>query len=120
MTDEKISAAVLDHVFQTILERQQNLPEGSYVTHLLQGGVDRTARKVGEEAIEVVLAAKNEAPHEIIAEVADLWFHSLVLLAQSGVAPADIYRELAGRHGKPAGYQEKAGVQARLPSSQDV
>ena len=122
MTEERspAAAAVLDEVFETIRERQRLLPEGSYVTHLLQGGVDRTARKVGEEAIEVVLAAKNEATNELTAEVADLWFHCLVLLAQSGCTPADIYQELAERHGKRPRFQEKAEASAQLPSTDDV
>ena len=119
-TPATVKAAMLDEVFQTIRERQQSMPEGSYVTHLLQGGIDRIARKVGEEAIEVVLAAKNEAPDDLTAEVADLWFHCLVLLAQCGLAPDDIYQELAQRHGKPPNFQDKAGMQARLPTSQDV
>ncbi len=114
------TAKVLDEVFHIVRERQQTLPEGSYVTHLLQGGVDRTARKVGEEAIEVVLAAKNEEPNEIVAEVADLWFHCVVLLVQSGLTVEDIYRELKRRHGKPPSFQDKAEVQAHLPSSRDV
>ena len=123
MSEERLPAAaatVLDEVFETIRERQRLLPEGSYVTHLLQGGVDRTARKVGEEAIEVVLAAKNEAADELAAEVADLWFHCLVLLAQSGCTPDDIYRELAERHGKRPRFQEKAEASAQLPSTDDV
>lgn len=114
------AAAVLDEVFETICERQRLLPEGSYVTHLLQGGVDRTARKVGEEAIEVVLAAKNDAANELTAEVADLWFHCLVLLAQRGCTPADIYQELAERHGKRPRFREKAEASTQLPSTDDV
>ncbi len=114
------TARVLDEVFHIVRERQQSLPEGSYVTHLLQGGVDRTARKVGEEAIEVVLAAKNEERNEIIAEVADLWFHCVVLLVQSGVTLEDIYRELARRHGKRPSFQDKAEAQAQLPTARDV
>ena len=124
MSDEKkcdaATAAVLDAVFQTIRERQETLPEGSYVTHLLQGGADRIARKVGEEALEVVLAAKNETPDELTAEVADLWFHCLVLLAHSGLTPADVYAELARRHGKRPTFQKKAAARAQLPGSQDV
>ncbi len=114
------TAKVLDEVFHIVRERQQTLPEGSYVTHLLQGGVDRTARKVGEEAIEVVLAAKNKEPNEIVAEVADLWFHCVVLLVQSGLTVEDIYRELARRHGKRPSFQDKAEAQAQLPSSREV
>lgn len=114
------SAEILDEVFAVIQERQRQLPEGSYVTHLLQGGTDRVARKVGEEAIEVVLAAKNAAPHELTGEIADLWFHCLVLLAQNGSTVEDIYRELAQRHGKRPTFHEKAEAQAELPSVEDV
>ncbi len=124
MTEDKSptapSASVLDDVFETIRERQRLLPEGSYVTHLLSGGIDRIARKVGEESIEVVLAAKNETPEELTAELADLWFHCLVLLAQSGGVPEDIYRELAQRHGKRPSFQEKAEAQSQLPSIKDA
>ena len=113
------SAAVLDDVFTIIRERQRLLPEGSYVTHLLQGGTDRIARKVGEEAIEVILAAKSTAPQELTAEVADLWFHCLVLLAQGGCTPDDVYEELARRHGNRPTFEEKAQAQAQLPSVED-
>lgn len=114
-----VSAAVLDGVFATIRERQRQLPEGSYVTHLLRGGTDRIARKVGEEAIEVILAAKGTEPQELTAEVADLWFHCLVLLAQSGITPGDVYEELARRHGRRPTFEEKAEAQAQLPSVED-
>ncbi len=114
------SATVLDDVFAIIRERQRQLPEGSYVTHLLQGGTNRIARKVGEEAIEVILAAKDAAPQELTAEVADLWFHSLVLLAQSGCTPDDVYQELARRHGKRPTFEEKAEAQSQLPTVEDA
>ena len=114
------SAVVLDEVFAIIRERQRQLPEGSYVTHLLQGGTDRIARKVGEEAIEVILAAKSTEPQELTAEVADLWFHCLVLLAQGGCTPDDVYEELARRHGKRPTFQDKAKSQAELPSVEDT
>lgn len=114
------NSALLDEIFETIRERQRTLPEGSYVTHLLQGGVDRVARKVGEEAIEVVLAAKSESPEDVTAEMADLWFHCLVLLAQSGLAPEDIFQELARRHGRRSNFQAKAEAQEQLPSAQDL
>ena len=68
----------------------------------------------------MVLAAKNETPEELTAELADLWFHCLVLLAQSGGVPEDIYRELAQRHGKRPSFQAKAEAQSRLPSIKDA
>jgi len=67
------------------------------VAKLLDAGVDRIAKKIGEEATEVVIAAKNGDHGEITWEVADLWFHSLVLLAASGLTPAAIWEELDRR-----------------------
>jgi phosphoribosyl-ATP pyrophosphohydrolase/phosphoribosyl-AMP cyclohydrolase len=85
-------------LMDTILERQQDAdPSSSYVARLLADGVDRIAKKVGEEATEVVIAAKNADRAELAHEVADLWFHTFVLLAQQGMQPADIWEELRGR-----------------------
>ncbi len=110
------AAAILDAVFQLIQERQLTRPAGSYVVHLLEGGVDRTARKVGEEALEVVLAAKNGEQAPLAAELADLWFHTLVLLAQCGLTPADVYQELAARYGKPSRFARQT---AHAPPAPD-
>jgi phosphoribosyl-ATP pyrophosphohydrolase/phosphoribosyl-AMP cyclohydrolase len=89
------AAAIL---FETILKRQRlSDPSGSYVARLLSEGVDRVARKVGEEATEVVIAAKNGDPDEVAREVADLWFHTFILLAQQGMTPDDIWNELRRR-----------------------
>jgi phosphoribosyl-ATP pyrophosphohydrolase/phosphoribosyl-AMP cyclohydrolase len=87
----------VEALFAVIQERQRLRPEGSYVAKLLDAGVDRIAKKIGEEATEVVIAAKNADQAEITWEVADLWFHSLVLLAASGLTPADIWQELDRR-----------------------
>jgi phosphoribosyl-ATP pyrophosphohydrolase/phosphoribosyl-AMP cyclohydrolase len=89
------AAAIL---FQTILDRQSLAdPETSYVARLLSQGVDRVARKVGEEATEVVIAAKNGDREEVAREVADLWFHTFILLAQQGLTPEDVWDELRRR-----------------------
>jgi phosphoribosyl-ATP pyrophosphohydrolase/phosphoribosyl-AMP cyclohydrolase len=89
------AAAIL---FETIRERQQNAdPQSSYVARLLTQGVDRIGRKIGEEATEVVLAAKNADRAELAHEIADLWFHTFVLLAQQGMTPEDVWDELRGR-----------------------
>jgi phosphoribosyl-ATP pyrophosphohydrolase/phosphoribosyl-AMP cyclohydrolase len=89
------SEAVL---METIHQRQQQAdPSSSYVARLLAEGVDRIAKKIGEEATEVVIAAKNADRAELAHEVADLWFHTFVLLAQQGMQPADIWNELRGR-----------------------
>jgi phosphoribosyl-ATP pyrophosphohydrolase/phosphoribosyl-AMP cyclohydrolase len=85
-------------LFETILARQAHGdPETSYVARLLSEGVDRVARKVGEEATEVVIAAKNGDRDEVAREVADLWFHTYILLAQQGMTPQDVWNELRRR-----------------------
>jgi phosphoribosyl-ATP pyrophosphohydrolase/phosphoribosyl-AMP cyclohydrolase len=68
------------------------------VVKLLDQGVDRIAKKVGEEAAEVIIAAKNRSREELANEMADLWFHSLLLLVDASMAPADVYAALAARH----------------------
>ncbi|HEY7062077.1 MAG TPA: bifunctional phosphoribosyl-AMP cyclohydrolase/phosphoribosyl-ATP diphosphatase HisIE [Chloroflexota bacterium] len=92
-----LDGRAVEALFAVIQERQRLRPEGSYVAKLLDAGVDRIAKKIGEEATEVVIAAKNADQAEITWEVADLWFHSLVLLAASGLTPADIWQELDRR-----------------------
>ncbi|SRR5579884_1179589 len=92
-----LDGRTVEALFAVIEERQRLRPEGSYVAKLLDAGVDRIAKKIGEEATEVVIAAKNGDGGEITWEVADLWFHSLVLLAASGLRPADIWQELDRR-----------------------
>lgn len=91
----------LDWLFEIVRERQRTMPEGSYTSKLLSEGVDRIAKKVGEEAAEVIIAAKNRSADELSWEMADLWFHALVLLADAGMTPADVYRVLAERHAQP-------------------
>lgn len=89
------AAAVL---FDTILQRQAAGDQrSSYVARLLAGGVDRIGKKVGEEAAEVIIAAKNGAPAELAHELADLWFHTYVLLAHQGLTPEDVWAELRRR-----------------------
>lgn len=83
------------HLFETIRARQHSGdPESSYVARLLAQGVDRVAKKVGEEATEVVIAAKNTDREEVAREVADLWFHTFILLAQQGMTPEDVWTVL--------------------------
>ena len=75
-------------------------PATSYVARLLQKGPDAVLKKIGEEATEVVMACKDGDPAKIVAEIADLWFHSMVALAQFGLAPADVLAELERREGQ--------------------
>ena len=74
-------------------------PDKSYVARLFHKGTDAMLKKVGEEATEVVMAAKDGASGRIVGEVADLWFHSMIVLAQFGLKPADVLAELERREG---------------------
>ena len=99
--------AWLESLWSTISERAATRPPGSYTAELLDGGVDRTARKVTEEATEVLMAAKDDAAAStparrsaLAGESADLLYHLLVLLAERGVPPSDVIAELRRRHGE--------------------
>jgi phosphoribosyl-ATP pyrophosphohydrolase len=82
-------------------------PDRSYVARLLARGEDAILKKIGEEATETVMAAKDADRARIVAETADLWFHSLVMLAHFGLRPEDVVAELARREGV-SGLEEKA------------
>ena len=90
-----------------IEERRTADPAKSYVARLVAKGPDAVLKKIGEEATETVMAAKDGDKMRLKAEVADLWFHSLVLLARHGLSPADVLQELARREGT-SGHAEKA------------
>jgi len=98
---------VLDRVASAIAARLAADPATSYVAALVAKGDDAILKKIGEEATETVMAAKDGDKLRITAEVADLWFHCLVLLARHGLGPADVRAELARREGVP-GLAEKA------------
>jgi len=85
-------------LWRVVAERAKERPEGSYVTALLDDGVAACARKVGEEAVEASVAALAESDERLVAEIADLWFHSYVLLAARGLDPAAVENELRRRH----------------------
>ena len=86
-----------DELFALIRRRLTERPEGSYVAGLAAGGVERMAKKVGEEATEVVIAAMKGDRNELTREVADLWFHTYLVLAEAGLTPEDVWAELARR-----------------------
>jgi phosphoribosyl-AMP cyclohydrolase / phosphoribosyl-ATP pyrophosphohydrolase len=90
----------LEYVFATIQDRIRNPQEGSYVAKMHNAGIDRILKKIGEEAGEVIIAAKNNEKSELQLEVADLFFHTLFTMAEIGVSLEDVARELEGRHGK--------------------
>lgn len=112
--EERPSAASSDTLARlagVIRMRRDADPERSYVARLLTRGADTILKKVGEEATECVLAAKDGAPERIVAECADLWFHCLVMLEHYGLAPQDVLRELERREGI-SGLDEKAARKA--------
>jgi phosphoribosyl-ATP pyrophosphohydrolase len=91
-----------------VLEERKNAnPDDSYVARLYDKGLDAILKKIGEEATETVMAAKDGNKAQIVYETADLWFHTLVLLAQQGLGPDDVLSELARRFGI-SGIEEKA------------
>ncbi len=90
---------ILERLADTLEARKQASPDSSYVAKLYAKGTDAILKKIGEEATETVMAAKDDQAEKIIYEVADLWFHTLVLLAHKGLRPADVLNELARREG---------------------
>jgi phosphoribosyl-ATP pyrophosphohydrolase/phosphoribosyl-AMP cyclohydrolase len=92
-------AGMLERIERTIGDRKKTRPAGSYVASLLAAGEPRVCRKIGEEAIEVIAAALGgEGDRRVIEEVADLWFHTLVLLGARGIPLREVLSELARRH----------------------
>lgn len=91
-------AKVFDTVYDTILERKAHPKEGSYTNYLFDKGLDKILKKVGEEAAELIIAAKNPEPEEIKYEMADLLYHAMVLMAEKGITWKDITEELDNRH----------------------
>ena len=93
----------LNELYAVIEKRKENRPEGSYTTYLFNSGLDKILKKVGEEATETVIAAKNEDTSRLTAETADLLYHVIVLLVERGVSLQEIVRELKGRREKSRG-----------------
>jgi phosphoribosyl-ATP pyrophosphohydrolase len=98
---------ILERLARILEERKGADPDRSYVASLYAKGLDAILKKIGEEATETVMAAKDGAPERIVSEVADLWFHTLVLLAQQGLGPDAVLAELDRRFGL-SGLEEKA------------
>jgi phosphoribosyl-ATP pyrophosphohydrolase len=102
---------ILVRLAQVLESRKGADPDSSYVAKLYAKGLDAILKKIGEEATETVMAAKDGVPDKIVYEVADLWFHTLVLLAQQGLGPEAVLAELDRRFGL-SGLEEKAN---RIP-----
>ncbi|HIX07355.1 MAG TPA: bifunctional phosphoribosyl-AMP cyclohydrolase/phosphoribosyl-ATP diphosphatase HisIE [Candidatus Borkfalkia faecipullorum] len=93
-----VGAEMLGQLQRIVEDRKENPEEGSYTNYLFDKGVDKIAKKAGEEAVELVIAAKNGDKEEIVGECADLFYHTLVLLANAGVKLSDVCTELKNRH----------------------
>lgn len=97
----------LNRLAELLEQRKSADPQTSYVAKLYAKGMDSILKKVGEEAAETIIAAKNGDKENLIYETADLWFHTLVMLAKADLKPQDILDELARREGL-SGLEEKA------------
>jgi phosphoribosyl-ATP pyrophosphohydrolase len=98
---------ILEQIAETLEARKQAEADSSYVASLYAKGLDTILKKVGEEATETVIAAKSGDKAQIVYETADLWFHTLVMLANEGLGPKDVLAELQRRFGV-SGHEEKA------------
>ncbi len=107
-----MSSDILQRLGETIEARKAAEPGDSYVASLHHKGLDAILKKIGEEATETVMAAKDGDSAHLVKEVADLWFHSLVLLSHMGRGPEDVLEELSRRSGT-SGHAEKAARQGK-------
>ncbi|MEY3747666.1 MAG: hypothetical protein RL194_1125 [Pseudomonadota bacterium] len=103
---------VLDRLAELLEQRKAADPQSSYVAKLYSKGLDGILKKVGEEAAETIIAAKDGDAEKIIYETADLWFHCMVMLAHAGLKPQDVLNELARREGL-------SGIEEKLSRRQD-
>ena len=109
-------AEVLYDLYNVIQDRRLNPVEGSYTNYLFEKGQDKILKKVGEEAVETIIASKNNVRKDVVYEMGDLWYHCLVLLAYHNISPEELFAELMGRR-KGAAYHKftgKTGVRPDL------
>lgn len=88
----------VDGLYELLLQRKKDLPEGSYTTYLFQKGIDKILKKIGEESTEVIIASKSKDKKETIYEIADLAYHTMVMMVEMGITVDDVRKELASRH----------------------
>ena len=98
---------ILSQLTEVLEQRKGAVPKASYVSHLYHKGLDTILKKIGEEATETVIAAKGGERDQLVYEMADLWFHCMVLLAQQEIHPDQVLAELERRFGL-SGHEEKA------------
>ena len=91
----------INSLYNLITERREQRPEGSYTTYLFNSGLDKILKKIAEEAGEVIIASKNQSTREIVSELADLFYHLLVLMVERDVKLSDVHAELARRASTP-------------------
>ena len=97
VSDNNGIATLLNELYSVINDRKENPKEGSYTTYLFEKGQDKILKKVGEESAETIIASKNMDNNELLYEMADLWYHCLVLLSFHGVVPNELLQELKKR-----------------------
>ncbi len=95
---ETLSQFTLEGLYELLLDRRRERPEGSYTTYLFDKGVDKILKKIGEESTEVIIAGKADDKRETVYEIADLAYHVMVLMVEMGISVEDVHRELASRH----------------------
>ncbi|MFQ9177234.1 MAG: bifunctional phosphoribosyl-AMP cyclohydrolase/phosphoribosyl-ATP diphosphatase HisIE [Christensenellaceae bacterium] len=94
---ESEGAEIIDELYDVVDDRKRNPKEGSYTNYLYDKGLDKILKKVGEEATEVVIAAKNEDKEEVVYEMGDLLYHLIVLMREKEISPSELFAELRGR-----------------------
>ena len=95
---DELHEFTLDGLYELLVGRKKDRPEGSYTTYLFDKGIDKILKKVGEECTEVIIGGKAGDKAETIYEIADLAYHVMVLMVEMGISTEDIHRELASRH----------------------
>jgi len=96
--NDELHEFTLQGLYDLLVGRKTEKPEGSYTTYLFEKGIDKILKKVGEECTEVIIAGKADDKKETVYELADLAYHAMVLMVQMGITVEDIHRELASRH----------------------
>ncbi len=95
---DKLKEFSLQGLYDMLVGRNEERPEGSYTTYLFEKGIDKILKKVGEECTEVIIAGKADDKKETVYELADLAYHAMVLMVQMGITVEDVHKELASRH----------------------
>jgi phosphoribosyl-ATP pyrophosphohydrolase len=106
MSEKAFSGEILDRLYEVVEAKRDDDPEKSYTAKLFKRGTGKIAQKVGEEAVETVIAATSEGPEDVASESADLLYHMMVLWADRGVTPEQVWETLAKRQGI-SGIEEK-------------